>query len=315
MSTARRWGDGVNERVAAFDIGSNTLLMLVAEARDDGNLVAITDQCEFGRLGQGVDESGELNAAAIERSLAILGRFMAHAAPLDVGRIGAVGTQALREAENAASFLEPAAEILGTPIEVISGVREAELVYRATARSFPELAADVLVIADVGGGSTEIIVGRGGELESAVSVPIGAVRMTERHLAGDPPSAAETKALIAGIDEALAAVEIPSRVPLVGTAGTATSFASVELRLAAYDGDKVQGLRMGRAQVDRHLARFLEMTVVEKRRLVGLEPKRADVIAGGAAIYARLLHRMGAPYFIISDRGVRWGLADELFEP
>lgn len=299
-------------RVAAFDIGSNTLLLLVAETGAGGALVPLIDLCRFGRLSQGLDASGRLEPAAIERSLAVLREYREHLDELAPDRIGAVGTQALREAENAAEFLEPAAELIGAPVEVIAGEREAELVYRASAESFPELAAEALVIADVGGGSTEIIVGRGGELERATSVPIGAVRLTERHLASDPPSPEETKALIADIDGAIAELDLPAGAPLVGTAGTATSFASVELRLTDYDGARVQGVRLSPAQVDRHLARFLELTVAEKRQLAGLEPERADVIAAGAAIYARLLARIGAPEFVISDRGVRWGLASEL---
>jgi exopolyphosphatase/guanosine-5'-triphosphate,3'-diphosphate pyrophosphatase len=322
-------------RVAGFDIGSNTLLVLAAEVAGDGSLTAIADECRFGRLGQGLDASGALAPEAIERSLAILGEYRQRLEGLGIDRVGAVGTQALREASNAAAFLEPAAALIGAPIEVISGEREAELVFRATAAAFREidpspkahryrgplvgeLAAGVLVIADVGGGSTEITVGRDGVLERAISIPIGAVRLTERHLAGDPPTAGETRALIAAIDEALAAVDeldVPKGISLVGTAGTATTFASVELRLARYDGSRVQGVRLSPAQLDRHLARFLELTVAEKRKLVGLEPERADVIAGGAAIYTRLVHRLEASELIVSERGVRWGLAAELAKP
>ena len=298
-------------RVAAYDLGSNTLLMLVAEV-GPGGLEPIADRCRFSRLGKGLDKSGVLAPESIARSIEILREYAAEAAELGVDRVGAVGTQALREAKNAAELVDPAADILGAPIEIIAGTREAELVYRATSDAFPELAAKTLVIADVGGGSTEINIGRGGELASAVSVPIGAVRLTERHLASDPPTADETRALFADIDAALAEIDLPSGVPLVGTAGTATSFASVELRLAPYDGGRVQGLELSRAQVDRHLARFLELTCAEKRKLVGLEPERADVIAAGAAIYARILARMDAPSFVVSDRGVRWGLAAEL---
>jgi exopolyphosphatase/guanosine-5'-triphosphate,3'-diphosphate pyrophosphatase len=305
-------------RVAGFDIGSNTLLVLAAEVAGDGSLTAIADECRFGRLGQGLDASGALGPEAIERSLAILGEYRQRLEGLGIDRVGAVGTQALREASNAAAFLEPAAALIGAPVEVISGEREAELVFRATAAAFPELAAGVLVIADVGGGSTEITVGRDGVLERAISVPIGAVRLTERHLASDPPTAGETRALIAAIDEALAAVDeldVPGGISLVGTAGTATTFASVELRLARYDGSRVQGVRLSPAQLDRHLARFLELTVAEKRKLVGLEPERADVIAGGAAIYTRLVHRLESTELIVSERGVRWGLAAELAKP
>lgn len=298
-------------RVAAFDIGSNTLLMLVAESAG-GSLEPLADECRFGRLSQGLDSTGRIADEAIDRSLAVLRSYRRRLDALAPDRVGAVGTQAVREATNAADFLGPAADLIGAPVEVISGEREAALVYRATAEAFPDLAAGTMVIADVGGASTEIIVGRGGRLERAVSVPIGAVRLTERYLPDDPPGADQTKALIAEIDRCLAEVDLPSGAPLVGTAGTATSFASVELRLAEYDADRIQGLRLSPAQVDRQLARFLELSTAEKRELPGLEPQRADVIAAGAAIYARLLNRTGAPEMVVSDRGVRWGLASEL---
>ena len=146
-----------------------------------------------------------------------------------------------------------------------------------------------------------------------ISVPIGAVRLSERHLKSDPPSAAETAALMADIDRALATLDLP-RGALVGTAGTATTFATVEQHLREYDAAKVQGYRIGAASIDRLVARFLELELAEKRRLPGLEPQRADVIAGGAAIYARLARRMETREMVVSDRGVRWGLVHELAE-
>jgi exopolyphosphatase/guanosine-5'-triphosphate,3'-diphosphate pyrophosphatase len=225
-------------------------------------------------------------------------------------RGAAVGTAALREAANAADFVGPAEEILGARIEVIAGEREAALVFRSVAEAFPEL--EQVVVCDVGGASTEIIVGRGGQVTSLVSVPIGAVRLSERHLAGDPPTAEQGRALIADIDGALAGFDLPHGAALVGTAGTATTLASVEQKLRVYQADKVQGFRISRAEIERQLARYLELTVAEKRRLPGLEPLRADVIAGGAAIYARLASRLEANELITSDRGVRWGVAHEL---
>lgn len=304
-------------RLAAVDIGSNTLLLLIAEAGPDGSLRALRDECRFGRLGQGLDKSGRLAEEAIERSLAIAREYRRILDEAGVDEVAAVGTQALREAENASDFLVPAREILGTRVEVIRGEREAELVYRSVVAAFPDLVAGELVVADVGGASTEIIAGRAGAVRSLVSLPIGAVRLSERHLRTDPASAEETRALMADIDAHLTRLApdlAGSRAALVGTAGTATTLASVEQKLRAYDAERVQGFRIGRGAIERQVARYLELTVAEKRRLPGLEPQRADVIAGGAAIYARLAVHLDAEEMVTSDRGVRWGVLLELIE-
>jgi exopolyphosphatase/guanosine-5'-triphosphate,3'-diphosphate pyrophosphatase len=301
-------------RVAAVDIGSNTLLLLVAQVDATGALQAVRDECRFGRLGQRLDATGQLADEAIERSLGIVREYRALIDELKVERVVVAGTEALRKASNADRFVAPAEQILRAPIEVVTGEREAQLVHLAVARSFPDLAGKSFVIADVGGASTEIIVTRDGELALLTSLPIGAVRMSERHLHGDPPTADQARALLADIDRALTAVDLPRDVPVVGTAGTASSLATVEQKLRVYHPDRVNGFRLSPAQVDRLLARFFELTVAEKRRLPGLEPERADVIAGGAAIYARLCHRVHAPEMIVSDRGLRWGLAHQAAE-
>lgn len=299
-------------RIAAVDIGSNTLLLLVVERDAAGKLVAIRDECRFGRLGQGLDATGQLADAAIERSLAIAREYRAILDELKVDRIGIAGTEALRKAGNAERFVGPAETILGAPIEVVPGEREARLVHRAVAETFDDLAGASMVIADVGGASTEVIVAIDGAVESVVSLPIGAVRLSERHLTSDPPTAEQARALVADVDATLSRLTLPQRVPLVATAGTATTLASVEQKLRVYAAERVNGFRLSPGTVDRLFARFLELTVAEKRHLPGLEPERADVIAGGAAIYARLCDRIRAPELIVSDRGLRWGLAYEL---
>jgi exopolyphosphatase / guanosine-5'-triphosphate,3'-diphosphate pyrophosphatase len=299
-------------RVATVDIGTNTLLLLVAEVGEHGELSRVIDRCEFGRLGRGVDARGELDPGSIERCLEILRNYAAALRDAGADRIAAVGTQALREARNAASFLEPAREILGAPVEVITGEREAELVGGAVRASLPELARGDFVVADVGGGSTEVIVGQRGEVISFSSLPIGAVRLTERHLHSDPPLAEEARALVADIDAHLASLTLPDRAPLVGTSGTATTLVAVEKRLRTYEPDAVHGQAIHAGEVDRQLASFLELVVAERRRIPGMQPERADVIAAGVAIYARLLHRLGGREMVVSDRGVRWGLAYEL---
>lgn len=301
------------ERIAVVDIGTNTLLLLVVQ-RDGDGLTRIHDACKFGRLGKGLDTSGNLADESIERSLAITREYRAEMDRLGVTRVAAVGTQALREAGNAALFREPAEAVLGAPIQIIAGEREAELVALSVARSLPELAEGTFAIADVGGGSTEIIVSRDGAVDWYTSLAIGSVRFAERHLVSDPPTADQSRAMIADIDRALAGLDLPDGAPLVATAGTATTIATVERRMRVFDADAINGLRLPPAAVERQLARHLELSVSERRSMPGLEPERADVIPAGVAIYARLMRAMNAPELIVSDRGVRWGLAHALAE-
>jgi len=290
-----------------IDIGTNTLLLLVISP-EGGTL---EDLCRFGRLGEGLDATGKLKPEAIERALAICREYR-HV--LDLHGVGAptvIATQAMREATNAAAFIGPAEEILGAPVEVISGQREAELAFASVAKLFPELAAWPFIVVDVGGGSTEVVVSNGKRAVSSTSLPIGAVRLSERHLKHDPPLAEEVTALLDDIDRQLAPLELPTGVTVVGTAGTATTIAAVDLGLAKYDPDRVTGLRLDSKVVERQLHKLLAMTVAQRRAMRGMEPERADVIAGGVAIYARLLNRVGATVFITCDRGIRWGLAHE----
>ncbi len=295
---------------AVVDIGTNTLLLLIAERRGD-DVVVLTDQCRFGRLGQGLDDTGELADEAIARSLDIVREYRKLLDEHHVVDVRALATQALREASNAAAFVAPAEELFGARIEVIAGEREAELVHRAVVTSLPELTGRLLVV-DVGGGSTELILTGEAGVESCRSVHLGSVRHTERYLKDDPPHSDQVAALIADLDRVIADLALPRDVTVVGTAGTATSIASVHLELAEWDASRVQGLRLPAAEVDRQLARYLKSTVAQRRELPGLEPERADVIAAGVAIFARVLHHTGADEIVISDRGVRWGMMYEL---
>jgi exopolyphosphatase/guanosine-5'-triphosphate,3'-diphosphate pyrophosphatase len=146
-----------------------------------------------------------------------------------------------------------------------------------------------------------------------VSVKVGSVRMAERYLKSDPPTPAEADAMIAGIDEALAeAPSLPAGAPLVATAGTATTIAAVALGMAVYEADRVQGMRVSHGEVERQLGRYLATTLADRRGIVGLDARRADVIAGGAAVLTRVMARMGADEMVVSDRGVRWGMAYEM---
>jgi exopolyphosphatase/guanosine-5'-triphosphate,3'-diphosphate pyrophosphatase len=292
---------------AVIDIGTNTLLLLIV----DDTMTPLVDLCRFGRLGKGLDATGRLADDAIANSLEICREYRQVMDQHGVARPTAIATQAAREAKNAADFVVPAEQILRATIEVIAGQREAELAATAVARTFPELAAARYVVVDVGGGSTELITVDAGRVVSGVSVPIGAVRMTERHLKHDPPTADEIAALTADIDRQLAPLVLPHAVPVIGTAGTATTLAAVKLGLERYDAAAVTGLRLAPAAVAELLTRLLAATVAARKAIPGIEPQRADVIAAGVAIFARIMRRIDAPVLITCDRGIRWGVAYE----
>jgi exopolyphosphatase/guanosine-5'-triphosphate,3'-diphosphate pyrophosphatase len=298
-------------RLGVIDIGTNTLLLLVAERCADGQVRAVCDVCRFGRLGQGLDASKHLHPDAIARSLVICREYRALLDHHRVEKVRVIATQAMREAENASELVGPASSILDANVETIDGAREAELAYLAQARSLPALQGQPFVVADVGGGSTEIIVSDGARVVSAVSVPIGAVRLAERHVKSDPPSAAERKALDADIDAQLAPLQLPSGATLVAVAGTATNLAAADLAMERYDAEKVHGHTIAPAAFAKLTDRLFGATIAQRREIVGIEAQRADVIPAGAAIFARLAARVSAPRIVVSDRGIRWGLAYE----
>nr|MBA3542160.1 exopolyphosphatase [Deltaproteobacteria bacterium] len=230
-------------KTAIIDIGTNTLLLLIVE-RVDGALRPVVDLCRFGKLGKELDATGRLHVESIAASLEICREYRRVMDAHGVARVIAIATAAAREATNAADFVGPAEAILGTTIDVIAGKREATLAFASVTHTFPELAGTPYLVVDVGGGSTEFIATTdGAQITSAVSVKIGARRLTERHLESDPPTPEQIAALVADIDQQLASLELPRGVPVIGTAGTATTIAAIELALATYDPDAVTGLR------------------------------------------------------------------------
>ncbi len=297
--------------LATIDIGTNTTLLLVASTGNPDATV-LEERAEITRLGRGIGRDGALDGDAIARTLAVLREFAAAARRHDA-RIAAIGTEALRRAPNAAAFLEPAAEILGTHVEVIDGEREAALTFRAVAASFPELQTGPLAVVDIGGGSTEIVLASGGRVSFRTSLPLGSVRLTEAFIHHDPPTADERAAIADAIDSAIRGVPFPREpTTLVGVAGTVTSLAAMALALASYDPARVHGYRLTRADLGREIARLGAATQGERERIVGLDPRRADVILAGAMILERIAASAGVIEVRVSDRGIRWGLFHEL---
>jgi exopolyphosphatase/guanosine-5'-triphosphate,3'-diphosphate pyrophosphatase len=301
--------------LATIDIGTNTTLLLVARLSPSGALELVEERAEITRLGRGIGGGGALGAEGITRTLAALREYVT-VARRHQAKIAAIGTEALRRAPNAAAFLEPAAEILGTTIEVIDGAREAALTFQAVADAFPAALAGALTVVDIGGGSTEIVIAASGEVTFNVSLPLGSVRLTERFVHHDPPRLEELAALTAAVDAALGGIPFPAAgtipVTLVGVAGTVTSLAAMAEALVSYDPTRVHGYRLSQEALAEQIARLRVGTQAARERIIGLDPRRADVILAGALILQRIAVAAGVGEIQVSDRGIRWGLMHEL---
>ena len=302
----------MNQRIGVIDIGTNTLLLLIAERSADNSIVAVVDECRFGRLGKGLDASGELAIGSMADSLAICHEYRALLDHYEVEIPTVIATQAMREARNAQEFVGPAQAILRAPLQIIAGDREASLAAASVRGGLPQLQGQRYIVVDVGGGSTEFIVTDGNNIESAVSVPVGAVRMTERFLKSDPPLPAELAALDSFLTTTLAALHLPQGLTMIGTAGTATTLAAIHLQLSTYSADRVTGVTFTRAQLETICQRINHASVSERKTWPGMVAQRADVIAGGTAILSAAVAAAQATAFTVCDRGIRWGMATEL---
>jgi exopolyphosphatase/guanosine-5'-triphosphate,3'-diphosphate pyrophosphatase len=304
-------------RVAAIDIGTNSVLLLIAEQSTGGGLAPLVERATITRLGEGVDRTRELAESARARTLACLADYAGELARHAPERVAVVGTSALRDARGGEAFAAEAERLLGVRPLVVSGVREAELTFRGSLSGL-ELSGPVAVF-DVGGGSTEIVAGHAADtprIDSAKSLDIGSVRLFERHVRNDPPSDAELDAVRRDVDAVLrAAPPIPPDAVLVGVAGTVTTLAAVAGAVEPYDASRVHGARLTLGAVRDVARRLASLPLSERKELAGLEPRRADVIVAGALLVERFLVWSERSELIVSDRGVRWGLAEELARP
>ncbi|HYQ29981.1 MAG TPA: Ppx/GppA phosphatase family protein [Polyangiaceae bacterium] len=301
-------------RVATIDIGTNSVLLLVAES-EGGALRPLRERATVTRLGEGVDRNRRLLEAACERTLACLSDYAAQLRELGVTRVDAVGTSAMRDAAGGQEFVARATTILGIPPRVIDGNEEARLTFAGALSGLPQ--AGSVTVFDIGGGSTEIVVGSSTassrQIVAAVSLNIGSVRLFERHVHSDPPTASEMQRVEHDIALALADAPTPeANATLVGVAGTVTQLAALELELTRYDATRVHGHRLTCQAVNRLATRLASLDLAQRRALPGMEPARADVLVVGSAIARAVLQWSGAAELVVSDRGVRWGLAEEL---
>jgi exopolyphosphatase/guanosine-5'-triphosphate,3'-diphosphate pyrophosphatase len=304
-------------RVATVDIGTNTVLLLVAERRADGMLHAIAERATVTRLGQGVDRARRLAPDAIARTRACLDEYGAIVGRLGAAQVAIVGTSAMRDAEGGDELRVQVQKTFGVDVRVISGHEEGRLTFLGAISGLALDASREIAVFDIGGGSTEVVVGCMAKetLSYVESFDIGSVRLTERHVMSDPPRRDELDAVTRVAREAFAVVPaLPNSIPPVGIAGTMTTLAAVFLGLDPYDGSRLHGHVMRRDELQRVVSDLARIDVQSRRIVRGMEPKRADVIVAGGSIALALLDHWNAETVMISDRGVRWGLAEELLE-
>ena len=302
--------------VAAVDCGTNSLRLLIAEPTDDGALADRERRTEIVRLGQGVDATGEFHPDALDRTFAAIDGYaeLIRQAEVPVDRIHFVATSASRDVRNRDEFFDGVRERLGVTPDVITGDKEAQLSFTgALSRVRPE--GEPVLVMDIGGGSTEFIVGSAaGEMGFAISLDIGSVRITERFLKSSPPTAAELADAASYVDGLLdsSTVDFGSVHTWIGVAGTATTLAGVYLELAEYDRERVHGSVIPSDDLAALLERLSGMTVEEIRALPSMHPGRADVITGGTLIASRVALRAPVRGMIVSESDILDGIALEL---
>ncbi len=308
-------------RVAAIDCGTNSIRLLVADVPRTGRATDLVRRMEVVRLGQGVDATGRLAPEAIERTRVVLAEYAATARELGAEDVRMVATSATRDAANRADFEQMVLTTLGRLPDVVPGREEAELSFLgATASLEPAAAAHrtaapraPFLVVDIGGGSTEFVLGDPAGLRAARSVDIGCVRLTERRLHGDPSSADEVQATVADIRAALALVteEVPvaEAASLVGLAGSVTTVAALALDLPAYDPDAIHGSRIAAADVRRVSEMLLAMPRAERAALAVMHPGRVDVIGAGALILRVIVDEFGMDEVVVSEHDILDGIA------
>jgi exopolyphosphatase/guanosine-5'-triphosphate,3'-diphosphate pyrophosphatase len=296
-------------RVAAIDCGTNSIRLLITDL-DDDHKTDLLREMRIVRLGQDVDRTHHLAGDAIERTLAATREYAERIAMFGVTDIRFCATSAVRDADNAAEFEDAVEGILGVRPVVLSGLDEARASFLGATR---DLAAERTLVVDIGGGSTEIVVGAGDQIESSVSLDVGSVRLTERFLAGDPAPVSEVTACMDHLDAVLGPV-VSGLSPIgafVGVAGTVTTVAAHALALPSYDSEAIHLAHLDLADVSAACLSLVQMSVADRRALPFMHPGRADVIGAGALILDRLiaLLPLDTGTLVVSEHDILDGIA------
>lgn len=319
-------------RVAAIDCGTNSIRLLIADIETASSAVdssaipqpataepelVLTDVVRIMRvvrLGQGVDQTGQFAAEALERTFEACEEYARLIAESGAVATRFVATSASRDVSNRDEFIAGVQARLGVTPEVISGDEEAQLSFIGALSALPaDVRAGAVLVVDIGGGSTEFVVGCGGSLQAAKSVDIGCVRMTERWLRDDPPTPAQVEGATVDIDAAIeladSIVDISQATTLIGLAGSVTTVAAIAMDLPEYDSSIIHGSTVSMQEVDRVAGQLLGQTHAERAKIPVMHPGRVDVIGGGALVLDRIMHKGGFDYAVVSEHDILDGIA------
>jgi exopolyphosphatase / guanosine-5'-triphosphate,3'-diphosphate pyrophosphatase len=300
-------------RFAVIDIGTNSVKFNIGERADDGTWRTIVDRADITRLGEGLEKTGEISSDAMERTVAAIAAMVDEAHKNNVAAIAAVGTMGMRTARNSQQFINAVEQRCGVKIEVITGDEEGRLAYIAV-KSGLGLGEGSLAIFDTGGGSSQFTFGHASTVQERFSVNVGAVRYTEKYRLADMVTAEQLNAVLAALAADLAKLDNrPVPDALVGMGGAITNMAAVKHGMAKYDPAIIQGSVIERAEVERQIQMYSSKSLEQRRAIVGLQPKRADVILAGACIVKTVMDKLRKDSLSVSDRGLRHGLLIDRF--
>ena len=300
-------------RYAVIDVGTNSVKFHIGQQGETGTWERVVDRAEITRLGEGLEESGAIADAALDRTVAAVRAMVEEARRHDVRAIAAVGTAGLRIATNREAILAAIRAAAGVSVEVISGEEEARLAYRAVV-AWLGIGEGSVVVFDTGGGSSQFTFGRGTEVEERFSLEVGAVRTTERFGLAKTVAPTVINEVLTTLAEELNRLDgRPRPQALIGMGGAVTNMTAVMHGLATYDPDVVQGAVVSRDEIDRQIDLYASRDAAGRRAIVGLQPKRADVILAGACIIRSIMANLGMESLTVSDRGLRHGVLVERF--
>jgi exopolyphosphatase/guanosine-5'-triphosphate,3'-diphosphate pyrophosphatase len=296
--------------VAVVDIGTNSTRLLIAEVTP-GRVDVLRRHSRVTRLGRGVDLSGQLAEEAIEATCEVIADYATLYREAGVETVRAIATSAVRDAENGAAFIAELRERFALSARVLDGEQEAHLTYLGATMERPP--REPTLVIDIGGGSTELIVGTGSEIDFRTSLQVGVVRQTERHIASDPPAAVELEELAADvrgpIESAVADLDGPHPTAAIAVAGTPTSLSAIDLGLEPYDSERVHGHLLTLAKIQHLFSRLASVPLEERREIDGMHPDRAPTIVAGVVILVETMRAFGLDRVEASEHDILYGTA------
>ena len=297
-------------RIGAIDIGTNTVLLLIADIEADGRIRTVENRQLFARLGEGVDQHRRIRPESLQRASDAVSQYLDLCRSRSVDRVIACGTSAIRDAENRDEVVTHVKDRFNLPLEVLTGRQEAELTYLGAISSFEGfLKGGPFSVLDIGGGSTELTIGAGPRVNFDTSLDVGCVRLTERYLAQSPPAPEALAAAERDVRDHLAR-EFPAAAQgrFIGVAGTLTTLAALDLRLDSYNADRVTGHVMARETIDDLFRELSTKSTAELSRYPQIVKGREDILVAGIVILREVMHRLSTDRITASDRGLRYGM-------